>query len=121
MSAVSDKLLNHLNEPSARRLLAEANAAPGQSSSLVQASFGLFAGELGFVNEARGLFAAYENRAIRPDYHLPLSGTGILMEVERGKTTINNMDFLDFWKCHLCEQANYLFMMVRKNCVKTPR
>ena len=24
------------------------------------------------------------------------------MEVERGKTTTNNKDFLDFWKCHLC-------------------
>ncbi len=22
------------------------------------------------------------------------------------------MDFLDFWKCHLCEHANYLFLLV---------
>ena len=22
------------------------------------------------------------------------------------------MDLLDFWKCHLCEHANYLFLMV---------
>ena len=47
------------------------------------------------------------------------------MEVERGKTTINNMDFLDFWKCHLCEHANYLFLMVpqelRQNPTMSPR
>jgi len=31
-----------------------------------------------------------------------------LLEVERGKTTINNMQLLDFWKCHrmTCELSN---------------
>lgn len=91
----------------------------------VQAAFGVFASELGFTSEARGLFAAYENRAVRPDYYHSLDGTGILMEVERGKTTINNMDFLDFWKCHLCEHANYLFIMapqeLRQNPTMSPR
>jgi hypothetical protein len=106
--AISDRLMRHLNGSEAQELLAAANT-PGQSSALVQASFGVFAGELGFTNEAKGLFAGYENAALRPDYYLGLDGTGILMEVERGKTTINNMDFLDFWKCHLCEHANYLF------------
>ena len=47
------------------------------------------------------------------------------MEVERGKTTINNMDFLDFWKCHLCEHANYLFLVVpqelRQNAAMRPK
>jgi len=47
------------------------------------------------------------------------------MEVERGKTTINNMDLLDFWKCHLCQHADYLFLMVpqelRQNTTMTPR
>jgi hypothetical protein len=38
--------------------------------------------------------------------------SGILLEVERGKTTTNNMDLLDFWKCHLCEAANHLFLAV---------
>jgi hypothetical protein len=56
----------------------------------------------------------YANRAVRPDYFLPLPehGTGVLLEVERGKTTINNMDFLDFWKCHLCDHANHLSLLV---------
>ena len=51
--------------------------------------------------------------------------TGIILEVERGKTTINNMDLLDFWKCHICEHAAYLFLMVptelRQNATMSPR
>ena len=80
---------------------------------------------LGFVSESKGLFAPYETSALRPDYFRPLDDTGILLEVERGKTTINNMDLLDFWKCHLCEHANYLFLMVptelRQNPSMPPR
>jgi len=50
--------------------------------------------------------------ALRPDYFMPVGDTGIILEVERGKTTINNMDLLDFWKCHICTQAHYLFLLV---------
>jgi hypothetical protein len=105
------QLLRHLNEPRIQSLLIEANI-PGSSSALVQAAFATFAETLGFVNEARGLFGLYANSALRPDYFRRLGDTGILMEVERGKTTTNNMDILDFWKCHLCEHANYLFLLV---------
>ena len=49
---------------------------------------------------------------MRPDYYRPVGESGILLEVERGKTTTNNMDLLDFWKCHLCRAADYLFLMV---------
>ena len=31
-----------------------------------------------------------------------------MAEVERGKTTINNMDLLDSWKCHIYQDASYL-------------
>ena len=124
VAEVSDRLLDHLNQSEAQRLLAAANA-PGQSSALVQASIEVFAAELGFTSEAKGLFGNYDNKAVRPDYYLSLDDTGILMEVERGKTTINNMDFLDFWKCHLCEHADYLFLMVpqelRQNTTMSPR
>jgi hypothetical protein len=122
--AVADRLLAHLNTVAAQTLLTEANH-PGMSSAMVQASFGAFAQEVGFVDESQGLFASYENRALRPDYYLSLGKTGILLEVERGKTTINNMDLLDFWKCHLCESANYLFLMVpqelRQNSTMRPK
>lgn len=122
--AISDELLAHLHTAWAVALLAEANM-PGISSAMVQASFAPFAAELGFTSEAKGLFAEYENKALRPDYFLRLPTNGILMEVERGKTTTNNMDLLDMWKCHLCTHADYLFLMVpqalRHNPTMTPK
>ena len=107
---VSDQLLDHLNTPEALELMRLANL-PGISSAEVQATFLPCALELGFTSEAKGLFLEYENR-LRPDYYRPVEGSGILLEVERGKTTTNNMDLLDFWKCHLCRTADYLFLMV---------
>ena len=68
--------------------------------------------ELGFQSEKKGLFAGYKVPGLRPDYYCPVGTTGILLEVERGKTTTNNMDLLDFWKCHICDQASYLFLVV---------
>jgi hypothetical protein len=120
---VSDKLLAHLNTEDALRLMLAANL-PGMSSAEVQATFLPFATELGFTSEARGLFLEYENK-LRPDYFLPVGDNGILLEVERGKTTTNNMDLLDFWKCHLCRHADYLFVMVpqalKHNELMTPK
>jgi hypothetical protein len=98
---------------------------PGRSSADVQNVFVEPARELGFRDESKGLFLGYPSSALRPDYFMPLAGTGILLEVERGKTTINNMDLLDFWKCHICEHADYLFLMVplelRQNETMSPR
>ncbi len=84
---------------------------PRMSSAEVQAAFLPFALELGFTSEAKGLFLEYENK-LRPDYYRQVGDSGILLEVERGKTTTNNMDLLDFWKCHLCRSADYLFLLV---------
>jgi hypothetical protein len=67
---------------------------------------------LGFTPEKTGLFQNDAVSALRPDYYLKVRETGILLEVERGKTTTNNMDLLDFWKCHICEHAEYLFLLV---------
>jgi hypothetical protein len=68
---------------------------------------------------------SYTSSALRPDYFKPVGKTGIILEVERGKTTINNMDLLDFWRCHICEHAAYLFLMVptelRQNATMSPR
>jgi hypothetical protein len=80
---------------------------------------------LGFRDESRGLFKGYVSSGLRPDYFMPVGDTGIILEVERGKTTINNMDLLDFWKCHICAHADYLFLMVpvelRQNETMTAR
>ena len=117
VSTVEHELLKHLNSPDVLKKIQAANK-PGISSAQVQASFIEEALSLGFRDEAKGLFANYKNKGLRPDYYLPIADTGIILEVERGKTTINNMDFLDFWKCHLCEHAHYLFLMVPKQLVQ---
>jgi hypothetical protein len=124
IDSLARRLLAHLNSPDALRNISTANR-PGASSQEVQDVFRAFAHTLGFVDESRGLFEGYEARAMRPDYFLQLRDTGILLEVERGKTTINNMDLLDFWKCHLCTYAHYLFLVVprslRQNPTMSPR
>lgn len=108
---IANQLISHLNEPIILEKINQANQ-PNISSSKVQSVFLVKAQELGFKDESLGLFKNYENKRIRPDYFLQLEKTGILMEVERGKTNHNNMDFLDFWKCHICLHAHYLFLCV---------
>ena len=69
--------------------------------------------ELGFASEKNGLFNNLSVKQLRPDYYLKLDNNkGIIMEVERGKTIANNMDLLDIWKCHICDEANYLFLII---------
>lgn len=120
---IADRLLDHLQEAIVVEAILEANQ-PGRSSGAVQAVFLEQARELGFKNESKGLFKEYAS-ALRPDYFMPLDSTGIILEVERGKTTINNMDLLDFWKCHICASADYLFLLVprelRQNETMSPR
>jgi hypothetical protein len=84
----------------------------GASSARVQAIILPGAESLGFTNEKKGLFRNYAVPALRPDYYAKVGDSGVLLEVERGKTTTNNMDLLDLWKCHICEHAEYLFLLV---------
>lgn len=122
--AVADALYRHLEEPDVVSAIALANL-PGRSSSEVQGVLLDHARSLGFRDESKGLFASYLTSALRPDYFLEIEDTGVLVEVERGKTTINNMDLLDFWKCHICEHAHYLILLVpcelRQNETMSPR
>lgn len=115
----ADLLHAHLNTPTTQQRLAEANQ-PGVSSAAVQETFLEYATSLGFESEKTGLFDR-EDLALRPDYFLEIGKSGIILEVERGKTTINNMDLLDFWKCHMCGDANYLFLLVPKELRQNPR
>jgi hypothetical protein len=106
------EFINFLNTDEVIAQIKIANQ-PSSKSSKVQDVLLNKALELGFVNESKGLFSDYKNHRLRPDYFLKLpNNTGILMEVERGKTNQNNMDFLDFWKCHICKHAHYLFLIV---------
>lgn len=109
--AIADDLFAHLDSPASTALILEANQ-PGRSSAHIQNTFLDHAQRLGFGSESKGLFREYPSAGLRPDYYLPLGDTGILLEVERGKTTINNMNLLDFWKCHICVHAHYLILLV---------
>ena len=51
---------------------------------------------------------------------MPIGESGIILEVERGKTTINNMDLLDFWKCHICSYAHGLYLLVPTELRQNP-
>ena len=109
---LAQQLLAALNEPTTLTNIETANTPRG-SSALVQAAFRPSAETLGFQSEKKGLFLD-SIPGLRPDYFLRLESTGIILEVERGKTTTNNMDLLDFWKCHISGIAHYLFLLVPK-------
>ena len=101
----------YLEEESSQELILR-HHVPGTSSAIIQGIVLRRAHQLGFEDEKKGLFSSYEVSALRPDYFRRIGNTGILLEVERGKTTINNMDLLDLWKCHICQHARYLFLVV---------
>jgi hypothetical protein len=84
----------------------------GGTSHEVQALLRSDLEALGFENERKGLFATLPVPALRPDFYRRLGRSGIVAEVERGKTITNNMDLLDLWKCHLCAEADFLFLIV---------
>lgn len=111
VEALARRLLSALGEEPARSGLVAANR-PSASSHGVQSVILPAATALGFVSEKKGLYQG-SIPGLRPDFYRKVGDAGgILLEVEQGKTTTNNMDLLDFWKCHLCEQAHYLFLFV---------
>lgn len=105
------RFLRYLRRPDVQKQIAKVHKL-GTSSAKVQEVVLPGAKKLGFANEKKGLFAGYRVPALRPDYYVKVRDAGVLLEVERGKTTTNNMDLLDFWKCHICEHADYLFLLV---------
>ncbi len=109
---IAEQLHEFLSLPVTIQKLNNTNL-PGRKSNEIQEIVLGVATKLGFVDESKGLFSDYKNNRLRPDYYKKIgTTTGILMEVERGKTNQNNMDFLDFWKCHICKHAHYLFLIV---------
>jgi len=120
---IAHALRDQLDREPFRSRLIDANQ-PESSSQAVQAAILPVARELGFRSEVKGLFAN-SIEGLRPDFYRRVGDTGILLEVERGKTTINNMDLLDFWKVHICAHASYLFLFVpqelRQNATMRPK
>ncbi len=116
---LADRLIKELNAPETLKRIHEANR-PGTSSAKVQEAFRPSAERLGFQSERKRLFSD-TIPGLRPDYFIRLNDFGIILEVERGKTTTNNMDLLDFWKCHICGKASYLFLLVPKALKHNPK
>jgi hypothetical protein len=114
VKCMADRLLDFLRCPDIERQI-ESLHKLGASSADVQSAILPCAKDLGFASEKKGLFNSYPVSALRPDYYAKVGlNSGVLLEVERGKTTANNMDLLDLWKCHICEHADYLFLIVPK-------
>ncbi|MGD0914541.1 MAG: hypothetical protein ABR928_21820 [Terracidiphilus sp.] len=111
VSKIAEELKAHMDTKSFRSKLELVHKVNGKSQDVQK----LIADELvrlKFMPEKRGLFSECEVPSLRPDLYLQLGKSGILVEVERGKTTANNMDFLDVWKCHICAHADFLFLIV---------
>ncbi len=116
--SISNKFLFHLNKKETIKELENINVL-GNKSQQIQGVFLDYLLSLGFQSEKQGLFKDY-NSQLRPDYFKKLKKSGIILEVERGKTIRNNMDLLDVWKCHICKEANHLFLVIPKEISHTP-
>ena len=109
---IADELYAYINRPDISQKIKNKHIINAKSRE-IQEIFLEKMNELGFSSEKKGLFKKYRTNALRPDYYKKIGqNKGIIMEVERGKTISNNMDMLDIWKCHICEEANYLFLIV---------
>jgi hypothetical protein len=82
------------------------------SSQQIQGLLEMKLSELDFKSEKKELFTGCKVPSLRPDFYRKVGKSGILVEIERGKTIANNMDLLDIWKCHLCAEADFLFLIV---------
>ena len=118
VKSISNKFLNYLNKQETIKKLNDFNIK-GNKSQKIQEVFLDYLLSLGFKSEKQGLFKDY-NSQLRPDYFKKLNRSGIILEVERGKTIRNNMDLLDVWKCHICKEANHLFLVIPKEISHTP-
>ena len=108
---ISNIIEEYLNQKEVNQRIQNSNVK-GTDSQVIQKIIEEIAVPLGFKNEKQGLFKKYKDSGLRPDFYKKIGKNGILMEVERGKTTTNNMDLLDIYKCHICEEANHLFLFV---------
>lgn len=108
---LSVKVFKHLQEDAIRNQIAKTHTL-GASSHQIQKIVKEFLITLGFTSEKKGLFDGYSVAGLRPDYYKKVGDSGILFEVERGKTNANNMDLLDIWKTHICKEAHHLFLLV---------
>lgn len=119
VTKISDNFYNYLCRNDIKLKLINMNKT-GAGSQVIQEIFIDHLTNIGFKDEKKGLFNDYQTPGLRPDYYLEIKNGGIILEVERGKTIRNNMDLLDIWKCHICKEANHLFLVVPLSVSHTP-
>ena len=107
---ISNIIEEYRNQKEVNQRIQNSNVK-GTDSQVIQKIIEEIAIPLGFKDEKQGLFKKYKDSGL-PDFYKKIGKNGILMEVERGKTTTNNMDILDIYKCHICEETNHLFLFV---------
>lgn len=107
---IAERLVRHLVAERAEIDRVHVHRAP---SSAVQRIVGELLREIGFGEEVvLTPQDGFVTRA-RPDFVYSLAdGRGIIAEVERGGTTTNNHDLKDFWKVHIAQDAQHLFLVV---------
>lgn len=108
--ALAEEFWSALDSEPIREALG-AIASVGGTTHQVDAVVRPHAETLGFSSQRATLFTGYPI-ALRPDWYRPLDGSGVLLEIERGKTVTNNMDLLDLWKWNICRHADHLFLIV---------
>ena len=108
---LSNKLFKLLSDPNVIKKIKKVNQ-PGVSSHKIQEVITKESEKIGFKSEMNGLFSNYKNSKLRPDFYKKVLKTGVIIEVEKGQTVQNNNDLKDFWKCHICDEAHYLFLFV---------
>jgi len=114
----ADLLFGYLNQDEIYKKIKKFNVKDAHSDKIKNIFLKYAKKELGFKSEKKDLFKNY-NSSIRPDYFKLLDRGGIILEVERGRTINNNNDLLDFWKCHICAEANHLILVVPQNVSHT--
>jgi hypothetical protein len=111
VSSIALQLKDYLSSEEVRTKISQCHKL-NATSQQIQAILNKEVERLGFQSEKRGLFSDYKVAALRPDFYRRVGKSGIILEVERGKTLTNNMDLLDLWKCHVCAHADFLFLIV---------
>lgn len=113
---VADKIAKYIDTKEVSKQIFDTNKKHTDSKK-IQDIFISFMKNLGFESEKNNLFKNYK---LRPDYFKKIDeNDGIILEVERGKTITNNMDIYDLWKCHICKEANHLFLFVPQSVSHT--
>ena len=104
---VAEKLRDFLNQKRVEDEIIKRDV-PDTPSEEIARIIHRFAVKQGFVYEKTGVIPGFRSQ---PDFFN--SEKKIVLEVERGKTHMNNTDLLDMWKCHF-SQARYLFLAIPK-------